>query len=928
MKSKLVLLSILSFFYALAVQAQQTEIKYLSGLDKDHTVTWDFLCTKGMNSGKWSKIQVPSCWELQGFGNYDYGKTDLVKQADEQGFYKYKFKVDNSWKGKLVNIVFDGSMTDTEVKINGKPAGKIHQGAFYRFKYNISSLLKYGQTNLLEVKVSKKSQNLSVNQAEREADFWIFGGIFRPVYLEALPQSNIERIAVDAKANGDFMLSVYPKSQIDGYKLEAVVKTSDGSKNLKTISETVNARDTLINLESNFKDIQLWSPEFPNLYWVEVNLINEKGKTVHSINQKFGFRTVELRPKDGFYLNNQKVIFKGVNRHSFWPTSGRTTSKALSITDVEMMKDMNMNAVRMSHYPPDVHFLDVCDSLGLMVLDELTGWHNFYDDSIGHRLVKEMVIRDVNHPSIVIWDNGNEGGFNFNLDDDFAKYDPQNRIVIHPWAKFRGTDTKHYPTYNALQNNFIYNDDVFFPTEFLHGLYDGGHGAGLEDFWDVVLKYPNAAGGFLWVFADEGVVRKDKKDSLDAAGNFAPDGILGPYHEKEGSYYTIKEIWSPVYINQKNITSTFNGQLPVENRYMFTNLNQCKFTWKLASFNNKPDSLAKQIDATGGADNIDLSPNERGWLNLKLPENWMNSDVLYVTAKDPHNKEIFTWSWPIKTAKDLAKKWIVPTTAQAAISVSEEQNLLQIKQDNITLIFNKTTGYLQKVVKAGKDLSLSEGPVLAGFDQKLDSFSHKQSGENYTVSASYKGKDNDWLKVDWTFKPGLPVKLEYSYRQNEKKEVDYAGITFNYPEEKITGMQYLGRGPYHVYKNRLKGQRFDLWDKKYNNTITGEIYEGYPEFKGNHAEVYWVQIENKEFPFKVYTEQDHVFLQMLKTEKPKGAFNKNTDINYPKGNLGFMDYIPPIGTKFHGADEMGPEGQKNNVTNKSGEVSALWFDFR
>jgi beta-galactosidase/beta-glucuronidase len=172
---------------------QQTEIKYLSGLDKDNTEEWDFFCTKGMNSGKWAKIQVPSCWELQGFGTYNYGKTKLEDQSDEQGLYKHSFKTDENWKNKIVNIVFDGSMTDTEVKINGKLAGKIHQGAFYRFKYNISSLLRYNAINVLEVKVSKKSANLSVNKAERAADFWIFGGIFRPVYLEILPQ-NILRI--------------------------------------------------------------------------------------------------------------------------------------------------------------------------------------------------------------------------------------------------------------------------------------------------------------------------------------------------------------------------------------------------------------------------------------------------------------------------------------------------------------------------------------------------------------------------------------------------------------------------------------------------------------------------------------------------------------------------------------------------------------
>ncbi|WP_315816683.1 sugar-binding domain-containing protein [Paraflavitalea speifideaquila] len=173
--SCVVLISFLLSIASLQVTGQQTTIKYLSGIDKDHTVAWDFFCTKGMNSGKWTTIPVPSCWELQGFGHYDYGRVKLADQSDEVGKYRYRFQADKQWKGQQVAIVFEGSMTDTEVKINGKLAGPIHQGAFYRFSYDISSLLRYGSSNLLEVEVSKKSANHSVNLAERDADFWIFG---------------------------------------------------------------------------------------------------------------------------------------------------------------------------------------------------------------------------------------------------------------------------------------------------------------------------------------------------------------------------------------------------------------------------------------------------------------------------------------------------------------------------------------------------------------------------------------------------------------------------------------------------------------------------------------------------------------------------------------------------------------------------------
>ena len=120
--------------------AQKTEIQYLSGTDKDHTVNWDFYCTKGRNSGQWSAIKVPGHWEFQGFGAFNYGQKEKVYN-DEKGLYKYQFSLPKEWRQKTINLVFEGSMTDTEVKINGKSAGITHQGAFYRFKYDVTGLL-------------------------------------------------------------------------------------------------------------------------------------------------------------------------------------------------------------------------------------------------------------------------------------------------------------------------------------------------------------------------------------------------------------------------------------------------------------------------------------------------------------------------------------------------------------------------------------------------------------------------------------------------------------------------------------------------------------------------------------------------------------------------------------------------------------------
>ena len=921
-KKYITFIILINFLFAFSAYSQQTVIKYLSGTDKDHTVDWDFYCTKGSNSGKWTTIPVPSCWELQGFGVYNYGREK--NKSDEKGVYRYHFTADKNWKNQQVNIVFDGSMTDTKVKVNGKLAGKIHRGAFYQFRYNITSLLKFGKSNLLEVEVSKSSADASINRAERDGDFWVFGGIFRPVYLEIFPKDHIERLAIDAQANGKFSLQVFTENIERGASLEASIERADGAQILKPIVFALAANDTMTTLQYQYKNVALWSTEFPNLYTATVSLKNDKGKVVHTVKQKFGFRTVELKPHDGFYLNGKRVMFKGVDHHSFWPESGRTTSRAINIEDVRLIKEMNMNAVRMSHYPPDIDFLDACDSMGLMVLDELTGWQNFYDNNTGHRLVKELVIRDVNHPSVVIWDNGNEGGFNRNLDNDYHLYDPQKRIVIHPWEKFNGTNTKHYPDYNYLENTALYGTEVFFPTELLHGLYDGGLGAGLDDYWSRMMRTPLSAGGFLWVFADEGIVRRDKNDSIDVHGNNAPDGIVGPHREKEGSFYAIKEIWSPVYIGQKHIPQDFDGKLLVENRYLFTNLNQCTFKWKLVSFGNPADkNVTTIVDKSGVIAAVSIEPGEKKFIDLNLPSSWQSSDALYVTATDTDGKEIFTWSWPLHSPAEIANKWLSKSSPAPAIKTNVDAQTLIIENENVKFYFSKVNGYLEKVMKNDSVLSLSGGPALAGFNLKLDSFNYKIINDNAVIYTHYHEGKN-WLRVEWTFAPGQPLKLSYTFKQ--KGDADFMGITFNYPDKNIKGMQWLGRGPYHVWKNRLKGLQFGLWEKTYNNTTTGESW-GYPEFKGNYENVYWVKISTTEIPFKILMGNENLFLQMLKTNNPKGANNTNTTVNYPEGNIGIMNAIQPIGTKFHKAEQMGPQSQKNVELNSPYE-GTIWLDFR
>ncbi len=633
----LVLLSISS------LQAQETEVLYLSGTGFDQTVEWDFYCSAGMNSGTWTTIEVPSCWEQQGFGEYNYGHVPLDKRLKEEGHYRYFFDVPKEWKEKNLKLIFEGVMTDALVLVNGKQAGAVHQGAFYQFSYDITKLVKFGKENKLEVKVKKFSGNASVNQAERKADYWIFGGIFRPVRLEVIPATHIERVAIDAAADGTFKADLFLEGAGKGGSVLVEIADLDGNV-VAAFDSEFPPHAKLTRIQGKVNNPLKWNPEFPHLYTAIFSLLDPQGTVEHRMEERIGFRSVDVRAQDGIYVNGERIKFKGVCRHSFHPDHGRTSSKAFSIEVVNLIKDMNMNAVRMSHYPPDAHFLDVCDSLGLFVLDELAGWQRpSYDSLVGRKLLGEMIARDVNHPSVIIWDNGNEGGWNTAYDKDFRELDIQRREVIHPWGAHDLTNTAHYVSYDYLAMDHFAPRQIFFPTEMIHGLYDGGHGAGLEDFWLRMWEHPLSAGGFLWVFADESIKRSDT-GKLDSDGNHAPDGILGPYHEKEGSFYAIREIWSPVHFEKRYITPQFNGVFLIQNRFHYTDLDQCNFRYNWVRLQGPGNPGVKDpswaIESGEvldfGVPEVDpLEPGQNGILKVPLFDGWSSCDVLYLEAFDP-----------------------------------------------------------------------------------------------------------------------------------------------------------------------------------------------------------------------------------------------------------------------------------------------------
>ncbi len=906
-----------------------TQRLYLSGHGCDDPVAWDFFCTDGANSGKWTTIGVPSCWELQGFGTYQYGmrfygKINPEGIADEQGKYRFNFTLPEAWKGWQIELVFEAVMTECEGTINGRKAGSAHQGGFSPFRWDVSDRVFFGsKQNRLELTVSKESHsNAQTNLAERRADYWNFGGIIRPVYVEARPVCAIQRMAIDALHSGDFSADVFLTRVVPDACLRTRILDDRG----KVVAQTeIPVRSDQAQVQLKAPKVRAWSAETPVRYTAEVSLVSAAGKVLHVAEQKFGFRTIELREHDGLFVNGNRINVRGVNRHSFRPESGRTLSYAKNLEDVELIKSMNMNAVRLSHYPADPEFLDICDSLGLYVMEELSGWHWAHDTQNGKKLVAEMVKRDVNHPCILWWSNGNEGGFNYDLESTFAALDKQGRSVLYPWSNRNGYETKHYRSYGESAD-YMRQPELFMPTEFLHGLYDGGHGAGLYDYWQMMYPHPRTVGGFLWDLADEGVVRTDRNGLIDNVGNFGADGIVGPHHEKEGSFFTIQQLWCPVYVetDARGRWSEFELSadarqwlLTLHNRYDFLNLNTCSFKYEYVALPEGSQAgavPAEKVLQSATLKGPDAAP--RTSAVLPIPTCKEQADMLRLSVSDAEGRQLMQWGIDLK-------QW-VHEKAQVSAEKSDRK-----ASASLAICLDPVTGYLQQISAHGKTCSLGQGPRF---------IATRRSDRSFDQFYNHDDKQAEQKKTEYTLytDPGVLVRIDtlsetqftvhyalgcldsVQYTLDDTKGdvhvhafyhftgvVDLMGVMFDYPEQLVQRKSWMGMGPYRIWQNRMHGPQFGCWSTAYNDPVPGESFE-YPEFKGYFANVHWMSLQSAEGCLQLtnlQSEQNYVGVYTPRDGRDHILYT------LPETGLSLLRVIPAVRNKVNTTDLNGPSAQ-------------------
>jgi len=437
------------------------------------------------------------------------------------------------------------------------------------------------------------------------------------------------------------------------------------------------------------------------------------------------------------------------------------------------------------------------------------------------------------------------------------------------------------------------------------------------------------AGAFLWVYADEAVLRTDLEGTVyDGSGNNAPDGILGPHHEKEGSFYTIKEIWSPVQIEPVTINKKWNGKLFLKNKFIYTDLKDCAFSWQTVK--TLIGSTKEEITGNGTFPGPAAKPGETVQVQINLSDALQTADIFRLKAIDPNGYELYTWSWPVIQPNEKAVELSSNIQSEnSEIKTTKTDNSVTAAISGVEITFSKKDGTLLSVKNKNETISLNGCPVPAGIETEVTGTKWETDNTGtFIFEISYSKYPE---KIVWTFEKSGLLKLEANPLRGAK-DVDFIGISFNYPEEKCTGVKWMGRGPYRVWKNRLKGSNFGVYEKAYNNTITGESFNNliYPEFKGYHGNLFWATMETTETDFTIVTETPNLFFQLFTPGKPQ-AVRGGVYPPFPEGDISFLYEIPGIGTKFQQAEVMGPSGQKGMFKGHNGDEGypiKLWFDFR
>lgn len=880
------------------------------------------------NDQSWDNFKIPASWDVNGYGfpvyvnttyDFDYLMTPnppfVPTEFNPTGVYRKEVIIDKSWEGKDIFLHVGTAKSNLTVWVNGVYVGYGEDGKLPS-EFNLNKYVKTGK-NTIVLQVMKWNDG-SYLECQ---DFWRMSGITRDSYLVARNKTHLKdyEIVPDLDAsyvNGSLKISAEFSAADKKENFTLEVQLKDGEK--KIASKVISALSEKQTLDFAVNNPKKWSAEIPNLYQVVFILKDKRGNVIEVIRQNTGFRKVEI--KGGQLLVNGKAIYiKGVNRHETDPVTGQTVSRERMEQDIKIMKEFNINAVRMSHYPNDEYFYELCDKYGIYVVDEA----NIESHGMGYDITKtlgnkpnwelahlqrmqRMVERDKNHASIIIWSMGNEAGngYNFYRGYLWIKNRDKSRPIQYERATagaWDGKDLKYEwnsdiidPMYSApdkMEEYILANPNPSRPyilCEYAHAM--GNSMGNFKDYWDIIRKYPNLQGGFIWDMIDQSVYKTtaDGTRILAYGGDFGPTDRKNDNNFVNNGVFTVERTPNPHAFEMRKVyqnilTSWENKEtatLKVYNEFSFKDLSNVSLHWKLM--------LDGKEDTSGVIDNLEIKPNE--YKTYKLPVNLDGKqfqeafiNVSYHVKQDepflPKGFQIATEQLPLKGSW----KNDIKIEGVSKITVEKKENSTVFKSDKMEITFDKKTGFIKgylfqnlPIIKEGYQLrpnfwrAPNDNDFGAYLQEKLKAW--KEATENpvllnwsYTVA-----KDNKILvtatydltpvasKLILNYELGssgaVSVKEEINLdKTKEQLMLPRFGMEIIVPKD-FDKLRYYGRGPHENYSDRNYSSQVGL----YTQTVSEQFYPYIrPQETGNKTDIRWVELSNDKM--KLTVQSDDLF---------------------------------------------------------------------
>ncbi|WP_040950176.1 glycoside hydrolase family 2 TIM barrel-domain containing protein [Gorillibacterium massiliense] len=857
---------------------------------------------EGKDLSDWDKLLVPSCWQTSGYDQLHYTNVNYpipcdppyVPDANPAGVYVREFEMAEMWEGKEKYIVFEGVNSCFYLWVNGHYVG-YSQGSRVPAEFNISDYVRSGK-NRIAVMVLKWCDGTYLE----DQDLWRYTGIFRDVYLLARDQSHVRDVFIkqefkDGFDRAELLVEVESFGTVDiqlelqdtaGHIVDSGAAHVDGKGSIRLAIDRPD----------------LWNAETPVLYRLLVTCGDE-----HFV-FPVGFRQIKVEG-GVFKINGQPVKLKGVNRHDSHPEMGQTIPLQHMIDDLKLMKAHNINTFRTSHYPNDPRFLGLCDEFGFYVIDEADLECHGMGSALGwaegalHRLTKHpewreafldravrMVERDKNHPAVIMWSMGNESGYDV------------NHIAMQEWTRSRDTSRLVHneggtPSYKGNPNvesldlesrmyaSVPYLEEYaadpgqtkpLFLCEYSHAM---GNGPGdLQDYWDVIYRYPKLMGGCVWEWCDHGILTRTADGTPYYAyggdfgdkpndGNFCIDGLVTPDRKPHTGLLELKQVIAPIRVDAENLEK---GQLRLTNLYDFSSLSHVYLIWKI----EESGQLAKQGQVW------ELTAAPHGSLSLQLPYDAVKcrkSPVLTLSfrtkeetrwAPQGHELAFAQFELPSAISAVPAESAAIPAVGRP-LSVSQDGTQLILDGFDFRYVFDLYDGTIVSIAKNGVEMlavpaafSIWRAPTdndmyvkkmwqEAGFD--------RIGMKNY--ACNWKQKENDSVEIKVQFSLGGHINDPLLHGETVWS-VDSAGVIGHKTDAKprqglpylprfglvltmppgTEEVEYYGYGPHESYVDKRRSVRKGRYLLQVD-----EMFEDYimPQENGSRYGTEWAIISNK-----------------------------------------------------------------------------------